>query len=104
LSPTDPKLRPLSAPILARFSSHWNSVDLDLAGYIAVAGGRRKDVEAHDSQRRCRWTVSRFSQLKDKALDRTGQVVPIIVIQEAGLDGFWIHRLLQSERNRKPRG
>ena len=28
----------------------------------------------------------------------TGQVVPIIVIQEAGLDGFWIHRLLQDKR------
>ena len=41
---------------------------------------------------------SRFSQLKDKVLDRTGQVVPIIVIQEAGLDGFWIHRLLPDER------
>ena len=41
---------------------------------------------------------SRFSQLKDKVLVRTGQVVPIIVIQEAGLDGFWIHRLLQEER------
>ena len=29
---------------------------------------------------------------------RTGQTVPIIVIQEAGLDGFWIHRLLQDKR------
>jgi transposase len=27
--------------------------------------------------------------------DGTG--VPIIAIQEAGLDGFWIHRVLQSE-------
>src|SRR6476659_2764151 len=35
---------------------------------------------------------ARFSQLKDKV-----QVAPIIVIQEAGLDGFWIHRLLQDE-------
>src|ERR1700676_1377741 len=41
---------------------------------------------------------ARFSQLKDKVQVRTGQVVPIIVIQEAGLDGFWIHRLLQDER------
>src|SRR6186997_1376457 len=40
---------------------------------------------------------ARFSQLKDKVQVRTGQVVPIIVIQEAGLDGFWIHRLLQDE-------
>lgn len=28
---------------------------------------------------------------------RTGRVVPVIVIQEAGLVGFWIHRLLQDE-------
>ena len=40
---------------------------------------------------------ARFSQLKDKVRVRTGQLVPIIVIQEAGLDGFWIHRLLQDE-------
>ena len=40
---------------------------------------------------------ARFSQLKDKVQVRTGQVVPIIVIQEAGLDGFWIHHLLQDE-------
>ena len=40
---------------------------------------------------------TRFSQLKDKVQIRMGQVVPIIVIQEAGLDGFWIHRLLQDE-------
>ena len=33
---------------------------------------------------------TRFSQLKDKVQIRMGQVVPIIVIQEAGLDGFWI--------------
>src|ERR1700752_2708459 len=26
---------------------------------------------------------------------RTGKRVPILVIQEAGLDGFWIHRVLQ---------
>ena len=40
---------------------------------------------------------ARFSQLTDKVQVRTGQVVPIIVIQEAGLDGFWVHRLLQNE-------
>lgn len=28
---------------------------------------------------------------------RTGRCFPIIVIQEAGLDGFWIHRVLQAE-------
>jgi transposase len=41
--------------------------------------------------------LARLSQLQEKARARTGQVFPIIVIQEAGLDGFWIHRVLQQE-------
>jgi transposase len=41
--------------------------------------------------------LARFAQLRDKARARTGEVFPLIVIQEAGLDGFWIHRILQSE-------
>lgn len=41
--------------------------------------------------------LTRLSWLKEKALARTGRVFPIIVIQEAGLDGFWIHRSLQVE-------
>src|SRR3954453_11156236 len=36
-------------------------------------------------------------QFNEKARARTGRDSPIIVIQEAGLDGFWIHRVLQSE-------
>jgi transposase len=41
--------------------------------------------------------LARFSELEQKAFARTGKSFPIIVIQEAGLDGFWIHRVLQSE-------
>jgi transposase len=41
--------------------------------------------------------LARFSELKRKAMTRTGKSYPIIVIQEAGLDGFWIHRALQRE-------
>jgi len=39
----------------------------------------------------------RFDELKRKAKARTGKSFPIITIQEAGLDGFWLHRLLESE-------
>lgn len=38
-----------------------------------------------------------FAELKRKAQSRTGESYPIITIQEAGLDGFWIHRVLQQE-------
>jgi transposase len=41
--------------------------------------------------------LARFSELKRKTQARTGRCFPIIVIQEAGLDGFWIHRVLQAE-------
>ena len=38
-----------------------------------------------------------FAELKRKAAARTGQTYPMITIQEAGLDGFWLHRVLQQE-------
>jgi transposase len=41
--------------------------------------------------------LARFAELNRKAQARTGRCFPIIVIQEAGLDGFWIHRVLQAE-------
>ena len=41
--------------------------------------------------------MERFAQLQEKARLRTGQSFRIIVVQEAGLDGFWIHGALQNE-------
>ena len=38
-----------------------------------------------------------FADLGRKAKARTGESYPIITIQEAGLDGFWLHRVLQQE-------
>jgi transposase len=41
--------------------------------------------------------LARFWAIRDKASARTGISYPIIVIQEAGLDGFWLHRALEQE-------
>jgi transposase len=41
--------------------------------------------------------LARFSELKQKAFARTRKSFPIVVIQEAGLDGFWLHRALAQE-------
>ena len=38
-----------------------------------------------------------FSELRRKAQARQGQLYPLVVIQEAGLDGFWIDRVLNQE-------
>lgn len=41
--------------------------------------------------------LARFAQLQQKAAARLNRDFRIIAIQEAGLDGFWIHRVLQGE-------
>ena len=41
--------------------------------------------------------LARFIELQRKAEARTGSSFRIVSIQEAGLDGFWIHRILERE-------
>jgi transposase len=36
----------------------------------------------------------RFDNVREKARARMGRDFPVVTIQEAGLDGFWIHRVL----------
>ena len=40
---------------------------------------------------------SHLSTLRRKVRDRTGREFPFVIIQEAGLDGFWVHRALSAE-------
>ena len=70
---------------------------IDLAGHIAGARRRGEDVKAQRSAGDISALLARISELRRKAYARTGKSFPIIVIQEAGLDGFWIHRVLLSE-------
>ena len=62
-----------------------------MADHIAVARRRREDVEARCAWRRCRPATGALCALRKKAL-ANGKVFPFVVIQEAGLDGFWIDR------------
>jgi transposase len=41
--------------------------------------------------------LARFEELRAKARAQSGKIYPIVAIQEAGLDGFWIHRVLEAE-------
>ncbi len=41
--------------------------------------------------------LARFAALQGKALARTGTNYPLIAIHEAGLDGFWLDRVLRRE-------
>ena len=94
--PTAPKRRALSNPILLPFSSLWSSA--------ARSGSLHHCRRA--LARRCRnirtdgdvaALLARFSELKQKTFARTGKSFPIVAIHEAGLDGFWLHRVLEQE-------
>ena len=74
------------------------TVTQNLADPFPDACGRADDGQALGSSERLSGLLRRFAELKRKAAARTGRDFAIIVIQEAGLDGFWIHRVLQSER------
>lgn len=41
--------------------------------------------------------LGHFAKLKDKAFARTGRDYGMVTIQEAGLDGYWLHRVLAGE-------
>ena len=65
------------------------------------AGPRRRDEDVLSTGSR-RETFGRsagpfLGAIRDKVLARTGKSQLIVVIQEAGLDGFWIHRSLVKE-------
>ena len=76
------------------------SLELSRSTWLAtsLSPGRGEKMSKHSvSAGDIAALLARFSELRRKACARTGKSFPIIVIQEAGLDGFWIHRVLQSE-------
>jgi transposase len=92
--------RPAQAAIRTELGAIFVSLELSRKTWLITslspgAGERmsKHSVAAGDVPELLR----RFAELRRKAAVRTGRDFPIIVIQEAGLDGFWIHRVLQSE-------
>lgn len=65
--------------------------------HVAVARRWREDVKTLRSGRDVTALLRRFAELKGKAEAHSGMDFPIVCIQEAGLDGFWFHRLLMDE-------
>jgi hypothetical protein len=73
------------------------SLELSRSTWLAtsLSPGRGEKMSKHSvSAGDIAALLARFSELGRKACARTGKSFPIVVIQEAGLDGFWIHRVL----------
>src|ERR1700721_546460 len=95
-------LEPHAAPaaIQTHFGAIFVSLELSRSTWLVTSlipgGGGKKSkhgVRAGDVA----GLLARFSELRRKGLARTGENYPIVVIQEAGLDAFWIHRVLEQE-------
>ena len=73
---------------------------LHLADHIAVAGLRRENVEAFRASRGRRgaaWRAFRELLAGGVGADPENPFRSTSSFREAGLDGFWLHRVLQSE-------
>ena len=92
--------RPTQAAIRTDLGAIFVSLELSRRAWLitSLSPGAGEKMSQHSVQGSdIAGLLKRFAQLKEKARARTGRDFPIIVIQEAGLDGFWIHRVLQSE-------
>jgi len=94
----DPHEEP--AAIQTHIGAIFISLELSRSKWLITSlvpgGGQRMSkrwVEAGDLA----GLLARFWAIRDKVSARTGITYPIVVIQEAGLDGFWIHRALVEE-------
>jgi len=92
--------RPEQAAIRVDLGAIFVSMELSRSSWLITSlspgGGEKMSKHAVKGGDIC-GLLEQFETLKKKAQVRTGERFRIIVIQEAGLDGFWIHRVLQSE-------
>jgi len=88
------------AAILTHLGAIFVSLELSRSKWVitSVSPGAGEKMSRHSLEAGdVAGLLARFAELQRKALARTGRSYPIIVIQEAGLDGFWIHRVLEAE-------
>jgi len=88
------------AAIRTQFGAIFVSLELSRSTWLvtSLSPGKgekmsKHSVEAGDIAE----LLKLLAELKRKAQAPTGESYPIITIQEAGLDGFWLHRALQQE-------
>src|SRR4051794_7919436 len=96
----DDASQPAQAAIRTELGAIFVSLELSRRTWLITSlspGGGEKMSKHSVPASEMSGLLRRFAELRRKAAARTGRDFPIIVIQEAGLDGFWIHRVLQSE-------
>ena len=91
---------PLPAPTTARSddSTLFAALELSRKSWLVAtnAPGEEKVSKRTIAAGDGRALLDLLAGLREKAERRIGKPVKVVVIQEAGLDGFWLHRLLEA--------
>jgi transposase len=91
---------PLPAPTAARSddSTLFAALELSRKSWLVAtnAPGEEKISKRTIAAGDGRLLLDLLAGLRQKAERRIGKPVRVVVIQEAGLDGFWLHRLLEA--------
>jgi transposase len=88
------------AAIRTQFGAIFVSLELSRSTWLvtSLSPGKGEKMSKHSvTAGAVPELLKQFAELKRKAAVRTGESYPIITIQEAGLDGFWLHRVLRQE-------
>ena len=88
---------PIQAAAQLQANTLFASLELSKARWLVTVSAPGSDKLSRHARRGRRWPalLDLLARLQDAAARRTGAPVEVIVIQEAGLDGFWLHRLLE---------
>jgi transposase len=88
------------AAIRTQFGAIFVSLELSRSNWLvtSLSPGTGEKVSKHSTiADNIAGLLKLLADIKRKAQARTGESYPLITIQEAGLDGFWLHRVLQQE-------
>jgi transposase len=88
------------AAIRTQFGAIFVSLELSRSNWLvtSLSPGKGEKMSKHSvTAGDVAGLLRLFAEFRRKAQARTGHSYPIITIQEAGLDGFWLHRVLQQE-------
>ena len=91
---------PVQAAIDVKLAAIFVSLELSRSNWLVTSlspgsGEKMSKHSVHGGD--AAGLLDLLARLRVRAQARTGRIFPIIVIQEAGLDGFWVHRTLEKE-------
>jgi transposase len=92
--------RPEQAAIHVNLAAIFVSLELSRSTWLTTSlspGGGEKMSKHPIRSGDVAGLLNQLARLQAKAQARTGKTFPVIVIQEAGLEGFWLHRVLEKE-------